>query len=296
MEHLSSPEDPQDAMRQPMPLAYIAVHDKTPMMRLLYASSNIREATQFTPSEVIGRPAFSFIKTRKVGEYKEDFGHHQSDSVVVRNTVVNAKDGTSVYMRIIHFSCDDIAFNVAMVYPDMVGLPGSAREARRRMIEQRCRAQDTVYRCSRRVIQACLVLERAEAVDSVSPLGARVVFASRSFELIAGTESSDVQGVAFLSLVATEDVARAAGFLERVAGERSVVIERLRFSRVCAGEQESHVLVEVMAAGSDDGAILLCRPISGLGAGRRSGDGYMSLEEIISSDAETSDIADMWHV
>ncbi|KAJ2377504.1 hypothetical protein GGI05_006861, partial [Coemansia sp. RSA 2603] len=137
--------DNNDNGHELMPLAYIAVHDKTPLMRLLYASSNIRSATQFTPSEVVGRSAFSFIKTRQVCEYKTHFGHQQSDSIVVRNTVVNAKDGSAVYMRIIHFSCDDIAFNVAMVYPHMAG------RSARRAIEERCRAHEAVYRCNRAV-------------------------------------------------------------------------------------------------------------------------------------------------
>ncbi|KAJ1644858.1 hypothetical protein LPJ64_003517 [Coemansia asiatica] len=282
----------QQQTGQALPLAYIAVHDKTPSMRVLYASSNIRLALQFEPDEVLGLPAFSFITNQKVGEYKQKFGQPSDESVVISNTMVYDRNRSPVYLRIIHFNCDDIAFNVAMCYPEINDQVG---EMRRQAFEEQCRQQSTVYRSRGRFLQACLVLERQRAVDDVAPWGPRVVFASRSFEAIVNLDASDVQGLSFLALVAAEDTVKAARFLERVAGSQTVVVEKLLLVNGGQADNNRPVCVEVVAAGSDDGAILLCRPDRMRGLGQNDDDsGYTSLEDIISSDPETSGLSDAW--
>ncbi|KAJ2595050.1 hypothetical protein GGF39_003975 [Coemansia sp. RSA 1721] len=285
--------------RRALPLAYIAVHDKTPLMRVLYASSNIRLALQFEPDEVLGLSAFSFIVNQRVGEYKLKFGQPSDESVVISNTVVYNKSGSPVYLRIIHFNCDDIAFNVAMTYPDVpAGADDAAAEARRQAFEEQCRQQSTVYRSRGRFLQACLVLEQQQQQrmgDDAVPWGPRVVFASKSFEAIVNLDSSDVQGLSFLQLVKTGDAVKAARFLERVAESQTVVVEKLQLvSRGWADGRQ--VCVEVIAAGSDDGAIILCRP-DRLATRALPVDesGYASLEDIISSDPETSGLSDAWN-
>ncbi|KAJ2888078.1 hypothetical protein FB639_000884 [Coemansia asiatica] len=133
------------------------------------------------------------------------------------------------------------------------------------------------------LICACLVLETG------SREGPRVLFASRSFSRIVGVETDEVQGLGFLTLVAPRDVTRASEFLEKVFVSMDVLVEQLAF---VVGERE--IVVEVMAAGSSEGAMLLCQ----MKAPDRTCDdeeGYLSLEDIISSDPETSDCADdMW--
>ncbi|KAJ1877833.1 hypothetical protein H4R99_001393 [Coemansia sp. RSA 1722] len=285
--------------RRALPLAYIAVHDKTPLMRVLYASSNIRLALQFEPDEVLGLSAFSFIVNQRVGEYKLKFGQPSDESVVISNTVVYNKSGSPVYLRIIHFNCDDIAFNVAMTYPDVpAGTDDAAAEARRQAFEEQCRQQSTVYRSRGRFLQACLVLEQQQHQrmdDDAVVWGPRVVFASKSFETIVNLDSSDVQGLSFLELVKTDDAVKAAQFLERVAESQTVVVEKLQLvNRGWADGRQ--VCVEVIAAGSDDGAIILCRP-DRLATRALPVDesGYASLEDIISSDPETSGLSDAWN-
>ncbi|KAJ2605088.1 hypothetical protein H4R99_001392 [Coemansia sp. RSA 1722] len=132
-------------------------------------------------------------------------------------------------------------------------------------------------------VSACLVLETG------GNQGPRILFASRSFSRIVGVETDEVQGLAFLTLVARRDVVRVSRFLERVFASPSVLVEQMAF---VVGERV--VAVEVMAAGSNEGAMLLCQTRAPEAANGDDEAGYLSLEEIISSDPETSDCPDVW--
>ncbi|KAI7825411.1 hypothetical protein BX661DRAFT_199260 [Kickxella alabastrina] len=252
--------------QQPSPRSYIAVNDKTPLMRVLYVSPNIQE----------------------------HFGRMINRNIQVTNMVVDARGGTPVYLRMLHFTCDALEFSVALRYPDLAALPsivaqptaaakkeaeGEAeavareRELDARLVEKTPTRQysgsstgmhtSVVGAYARQ--QACLVLERYEGfVDGSgggSPMGARIVFASNSFGRTLNMDSSDIQGRAFLELVDPEDVVRAARFLDCVSRSISVESEHLRFMD---GDAGGSVLVEVLAAGSHDGAILLCQTDSAM--------------------------------
>ncbi|KAJ2718550.1 hypothetical protein GGI07_005703 [Coemansia sp. Benny D115] len=348
-----------------LPKAYIAIHDKTPEMQVLYASSNIRDILQFEPAEVVGVPALCFVTNQKANDYVAKFGRPVNSNVLSSDMIVHAKDGTPVLLRITHFSFDSMEFNIAFrlddfqvdlangmnLAEDMI-LPGitigQVEEAARAMgrpvpsqrrgmvrnynrgnisnnssssessansdsvgnqlqssrlqaaLSRRCRRRMPVSTTRRTTFQGCLVLENPAVVDSTSPMGSRVVFASNSFEHIVGQEAAEIQGMAFLELIDPEDVARAARFLDRVAHSRNLEIERgLRFVRLGT---RGRMMVEVLAAGSDDGAILLCQPEQndGVSGNYRHGDvlndeaGYMSLEEIVSSDPDTSEPSYTW--
>ncbi|KAJ1812617.1 hypothetical protein LPJ56_003804 [Coemansia sp. RSA 2599] len=291
------------------------------MMRVLYASSNIRRVLQFEPSEVVGQPALAFVNNNKADEYVEQFCHPTNNTVLISNMVVDSRDQTPTFLRIIHFSCDNLEFNVALKYPDigaMAAISGQpslppmtsadmsgvaaavmARDGRRR-IERRCRMRRSYRpRGQQPGFQACLVLENQRRGVDPGVLGPLIVFASTSFERIVGMDASDLQGVEILSLVAPEDVVRTAEFLERAAGSEGVELSTLRFA--VHGHPGRFVTVETLGAGSDDGAVLLCQPDRASlqqmhrdGWGGDEADGYLSLEEIVSSDPETSDFSDIW--
>ncbi|KAJ1795685.1 hypothetical protein LPJ59_004203 [Coemansia sp. RSA 2399] len=155
-----------------------------------------------------------------------------------------------------------------------------------------------------RTRRACLIVDKVSEPNGCNTMGPRIIFASSSLSQITDIDACDVQGTPFLSLVPPEDVTKAATFLEQVSKSDDVVIDCLRF-RVAndqSNRRSSHVPpgvvdIEVMAAGSEDGIILLCQQIrSGrlLSNGTFDAEGYLSLEEIISSDVESSDIADCW--
>ncbi|KAJ2609868.1 hypothetical protein H4S08_003867 [Coemansia sp. RSA 1365] len=169
------------------------------------------------------------------------------------------------------------------------------------------------------MIRACMVLGALDDVDNIDMLGPVVLFASSSFERIIGEDTCDIQGKPFLSLVATEDTLKAGKFLKRMTETGNITFETLLLQVNPFEDLYSHnnygnhntadsstinnVRVEIIGAGGDDGAILLVQlqkpPLySGYQAMENDNmeSSLMSLEDIISSDPETSDYARTWRV
>ncbi|KAJ2524843.1 hypothetical protein GGI11_000524 [Coemansia sp. RSA 2049] len=169
--------------------------------------------------------------------------------------------------------------------------------------------------------RACLIVDKVTEPGDQNPMGPRIIFASSSFSRITNIDACDIQGTPLMSLVPPEDVTKTARFLERVSVSDDVVIDFLRllvlddeFANDGVNSSNDNddsadegyrnplvakgfVDVEAMAAGSADGIILLCQQIrSGriLPNGSYDSEGYLSLEEIISSDIETSDYSGNW--
>ncbi|KAJ2609869.1 hypothetical protein H4S08_003868 [Coemansia sp. RSA 1365] len=131
---------------------------------------------------------------------------------------------------------------------------------------------------------------------------------------IIDVDASDIQGLSFLSLVAAEDTLRAGKFLEDMATPERIVLENIKFLANPISDTNSAVgrvgnmtqmerpvrrtvMVELVGAGSDDGAIVLFQlnqPQPFESRAMPSSDGYMSLKNIISSDPETSDVSSAW--
>ncbi|KAJ2491064.1 hypothetical protein IWW37_002621 [Coemansia sp. RSA 2050] len=309
--------DTSDYERQ-FPTGFMGIHDKTPDMRIIYVTSSIREVLGFEPSDVIGQTALTFIENGNAEEYKEHFGEHSNDdSVLVTQIYVRTNASAPAHIKLVSFSCDSLAFNVCFVYsnssPALQHSPLRVEQVRSGGLEQPSRHQSLLAaqreRNSRativsggRSIRACLTLdsisERAE-----NPMGPRILFASNSFDRIINADASDIQGLPFLLLVAPEDVAKAGRFLENIKTASTIIIEHLLLlanplEEPTSGERTGPrtIAVEIMAAGADSGAIMLCQlarlPIPGIG---EQSDGYMSLEDIISSDPDSSDIGDLWN-
>ncbi|KAJ2848342.1 hypothetical protein IWW36_003352 [Coemansia brasiliensis] len=159
--------------------------------------------------------------------------------------------------------------------------------------------------------KACLILEGSlTSCSSNNITGPKIIFASNSFSRIINADASDIQGLPFLSLVAAQDTVAAAGFLERMATPDRIVFDSLRFivdpvdnalveaqSRTELSSDGAVVTVEVLGAGSDDGAIILCqldKPRTSRINVDGEADGYLSLEDIVSSDPNTSDAPELW--
>ncbi|KAJ2655088.1 hypothetical protein IWW48_005727 [Coemansia sp. RSA 1200] len=164
--------------------------------------------------------------------------------------------------------------------------------------------------------RACLIVDKVTEPGDLNPMGPRIIFASSSLSRITNIDACDIQGTPLMSLVPPEDVTKTARFLERVSVSDDVVIDFLRLLVLddefandgvnSSSDDDDYrnplvakgfVDVEVMAAGSADGIILLCQQIrSGriLPNGSFDSEGYLSLEEIISSDIETSDYSSNW--
>ncbi|KAJ2027592.1 hypothetical protein IWW57_002534 [Coemansia sp. S610] len=309
--------DTSDFDRQ-FPTGFMGIHDKTPDMRIIYVTSSIRQVLGFEPSDVVGQTALTFIENGNADEYKEHFGEHSNDdSVLVTQVYIRANASAPVHIKLVSFSCDSLAFNVCFVRSDTPptlehspmrielvrgsGLDETSRQ-QSLLAAQRERNRRATIVSGGRSIRACLTLdyisERAE-----NPMGPRILFASNSFDRIINADASDIQGLPFLLLVAPEDVAKAGRFLDKIKSASTIIIEHLLLlvnplEESTGGERTGPraVAVEIMAAGADSGAIMLCQlarvPISSIG---EQSDGYMSLEDIISSDPDTSDVGGMWN-
>ncbi|KAJ2900011.1 hypothetical protein GGI21_003735 [Coemansia aciculifera] len=301
--------------------AFIGIHDKTPSMRILYVTSSIRDVLGFEPEEAVGQTAMWFIANGKAEEFRRLVGREVSeDSVLITKLFVRTRSGIPVYVRLLNFSCDNLAFNVCFVYSEQLEPPqvdhtplpvelvhGQSELALRRHSLLRAHQESSRGMASAgggRLVRACLMLEPIgtdEDSSNNSPMGPRVLFASNSFDRIVGIDASDVQGMPFLLLVAPQDVARAGAFLDTVKTAGTVVVDHFMLLANPHDAQARPVAVEIMAAGADSGAVMLCQLAKRNGPSTAAAavdndvlDGYMSLEEIISSDADTTDIGDVW--
>ncbi|KAJ2018626.1 hypothetical protein GGI14_002148 [Coemansia sp. S680] len=301
---------------------FIGIHDKTPDMRVIYVTSSIRDVLGFEPSEAIGQTALWFIENGNAEDYREHFGSHtDEDNVQITQVYVRTSSGIPVHVKLVGFSCDNLAFNVCFLYSataptriersplrvEQVHSGGVSEQMLSRqhslLTAHRERNRRATVLSGSRSVRACLTLESISGCMEESPMGPRVLFASNSFDRIINIDACDVQGIPFLQLVAPEDVAKAGRFLDNITTASTVLIEHLLLLADPLGEATDDeqsgpktVAVEIMAAGADVGAVMLFQlarqPLSS-GIGELS-DGYMSLEDIISSDPETSDMADVW--
>ncbi|KAJ1962749.1 hypothetical protein GGI12_002462 [Dipsacomyces acuminosporus] len=313
------------------PVTYIAIHERTPEMRILYISSSVRQALLYEPEEFVGRSPTEFIADNVDGEeYQRHNGTYSDDNVIMAKVVANRKDGSAVFVRSIAFACSNVNFCMATTCPDI----NIERQRKRMSIRKfKCNLNEANGRNGEHVLfnalngsqhksdssgrggsydtsetlrremyrnvidaikkarQACIVLEDLNCNSANGSRGARIMFVTDSINRILNVDSCDLQGVPFLSLVALEDVVKAADFLDKALHGSVLSLEKLRILENPLEDDQLYspkcVSVEFMAMGSVDGAIMLCQLERPSGAG--GNDGYLSLEEIISSDPGTSD-------
>ncbi|KAJ1938273.1 hypothetical protein FBU59_004490 [Linderina macrospora] len=256
------------------------------------------------------------------------------ENIVVGCISLNWLDGTRLYLRTVTFFCGEINFHAVTYDPLTINAESMERARTRRFCfsGDDGTAQTTLAQIQQAIdtspdelssvleaqhqparqnsapqtsIQACLVLDSVSQLRESMPLGPNVIFATQSIEHIIGVEAIDLQGSPFLSAVAAGDITAASGFLQNIATNNAIAFVTIRMAYgLLSGTSSGHqrlVQVEIMGAGYDDGAILLCQAVQQ----RRLGDtrlaavngddhGYLSLEELLSTDAETSGVDSGW--
>ncbi|KAJ2416908.1 hypothetical protein GGI10_000598 [Coemansia sp. RSA 2530] len=184
-----------------------------------------------------------------------------------------------------------------------------------------------LYYAPSRQVKVALVLESPAAVlepadeSDRRQNGPLIVFVTGSVSRLIDADTSDLLRFPFLKLVAPEDVLRATRFFERLGESQDVLFETFSLVQrphvidgdvAVADENNARVLVECLGASVQDGVALLLRrlrtmPPPGRDAlgnyilrrAREVHDhdceaGYMSLNEMISSDPGTSDAPPGW--
>ncbi|KAJ2483832.1 hypothetical protein EV174_002841 [Coemansia sp. RSA 2320] len=165
--------------------------------------------------------------------------------------------------------------------------------------------------------KACFVLSVLPAQIDDVPQSPTVEFVTNSISSIfdGATDGYEIVGMPFFSLVAPADLTGVGLFMDSlrtVSRPQLCALHLLRYpltSEAPHGQEAANVVeVELFGAMSNNKIVLLCqkmrsrqKPSQGARDWTASGaeeDGelpYMSLEEIISSDPDSSDIGDLWN-
>ncbi|KAJ2391943.1 hypothetical protein GGI23_005321, partial [Coemansia sp. RSA 2559] len=287
--------DPSTNTSTRLPRGFVGIHDKTPAMRILYVSSGTYAVLQYRPGELLGQEVHAFISPDDRDEYKSAYGGPLSQENVSQfYTSIPRPDGSQVFVRVIHFDCDGVGLNACFMadpaehsgglatplHITANGAPGAAGRSQRvstsaflgsrapsfaRAIARRNAADAQLSHFDQSSTRrTCLMVDKVTESSESNPMGPRIIFASSSLSQIANIDACDVQGTPFMSLVPPEDVIKTARFLEQVSKSDDIVIDCLRF-KVAGGQSNRRgsyvppgaVDIEVMAAGSEDGIILL---------------------------------------
>ncbi|KAJ2491063.1 hypothetical protein IWW37_002620 [Coemansia sp. RSA 2050] len=157
--------------------------------------------------------------------------------------------------------------------------------------------------------KACFVL----SLGSASAQGPTVEFVTNSISSIfdGATDGYEIIGMPFFSLVAPADITKAAAYMDSLRADSRPQLCYLRLLRYPAesSHEQSHSLVEVELFGamSDNKTVLLCQKLrrrrhqtsgrkeQALDEEEDSELPYMSLEEIISSDPDSTDVGGQWN-
>ncbi|KAJ1959210.1 hypothetical protein GGI12_004457 [Dipsacomyces acuminosporus] len=300
--------------QQQQPRRYILIHERTPDMPILFVSSGVRQTLRYEPGEIVGRPSLDFTVTSKEGEeYRRHNSSQTDDNVMMTSMLIKHKTDKPVPVHAITFACGNVNLIMATLIPSIsmerqykdgisvqsfyfnLGGHHSTNKHGPSNIEGQGTHKNAV--CSmRRAHQACFVLGDFGSSNANDEKGAKVMFVTDSINRILNADSSDIQGMPFLSLVALEDIIKATMFLDKTLNNYDIAFESLNLlvnpSEERKEENPQCVAVEFMAIGSDDGVIMLCQLAQSKSSdSNNNNNGYMSLEDIISSDPWTSDFA-----
>ncbi|ORX72848.1 hypothetical protein DL89DRAFT_290672 [Linderina pennispora] len=269
--------------------SWLGVHDTSDELRILFVSSNMYDIINLNPHDCVGSSANEFITGESLETYPATFARHTTDNIFISYVHVTTSDGSAIVVRTISFVCSNITFIVGSYDPSWQAEHMMQRnhikrfryvskdESRMETLTQIKKAisevsgqgntitavpqqdsQRQAQESARTLIQACIVLDSLERMDGRTPHGPTITFLTNSIDQIIDVDATDLQGIPFLSLVAADDIVKAS-----------------------------------------DGAILLCQPAIGLRIRRTDcasveEAGYMSLEELVSSEAETSGYDSSW--
>ncbi|KAJ1961808.1 hypothetical protein GGI12_003036 [Dipsacomyces acuminosporus] len=297
-------------------------------MTILYVSPSIQRALQYTPEEIVGSSSLGYIMDMGDCEGTKRLLSTPSDgsNVLKLNIFIKSKHGKHVFICSTAFVCGNVCFHLATAYPHInfddhtkpVGVRGfrcilgeSNTQHGQHVLynelngyQSECNSgtddiDDIVRReyyrsvvnWVRKAHQACIVLESLWSNNTDGNKGARIIYVTSTISRILSVDSCDLQNMPFLSLVAIEDITKAARFLDKTLHGNVLVVERLRLLQNPIEDSQldgpDYVSVEFVAMGSDDGVIILCQleqPKHSDGNGE-----YLSLDDIISSDVWTSE-------
>ncbi|KAJ1960018.1 hypothetical protein GGI12_004030 [Dipsacomyces acuminosporus] len=304
------------AHTQQRSIKYIVIHERSPGLPVLYTSRSRQQFLSYLLESPAGGTPLPYItSSRDRAEIKRCYGSQTDNNVILTNFFTKSKYDEDVLVRGITFACGTVGLAMITAYINVARTQDSSNAMTTQKYKYILRNNDSrvgvinsiadggnangMY-SMKSTYQACFVLEEMSTSSLDGDTGPKIVFITDSINRILDTDSCDLQGLPFLDLVAIEDKEKAAAFLEKTLNDNELVLERLHLLVNPLEDSQTAspkcVSVEFMAMGSDDGAVVLCQLERPWIAGRNENVGYMSLEDIISSDPETSDFPDLWNV
>ncbi|KAJ2626723.1 hypothetical protein H4R22_004703 [Coemansia sp. RSA 1290] len=181
-----------------------------------------------------------------------------------------------------------------------------------------------LYHARGKTTKAALILEHpdASAVETEEtgrrPAGPLVVFVTGSISKLVDADPSDLHNFPFLRLVAPEDLLHTSKFFDKLSDSPDVLFETFALLQrppviegdvAVADEANMRVVVECLGASVTDGVALMVRKLRVAPPPKRDTlgryvhsriheiddkEGYVSLEELVSSDCATTDIGEFW--
>ncbi|KAJ2309469.1 hypothetical protein IWW51_005178 [Coemansia sp. RSA 2702] len=172
--------------------------------------------------------------------------------------------------------------------------------------------------------KAAIILEHPDSTQLETeetgrrPAGPHIVFVTGSIAKFIDADPSDLHNFPFLKLVAPEDLTHTSEFFDRLADSSDVLFETfalLQRPPVIEGDiivddkDNMRIIVECLGASVTDGVALMLRRLRVAPPPKRDSvgnyihskvhelddkGGYVSLEELISSDCVTTDVGEFW--
>ncbi|KAJ2137530.1 hypothetical protein IW136_003478 [Coemansia sp. RSA 678] len=244
---------------------FLGLHSRDNASIVLHASSGIRQALGFAPSDLVNKYSPSLIAdhhdpkdySRMVNvdpnaqsNETEEAVDEEADAFVCYMNL-NTASGTPVLARITSITCDTIVVVIGTAFPEVpfesrAAFKGHKLENRARQLEaermrleaeqvtsrrRRVQKQRSMYRSRSKQAKAVMLLEDADVscIETEEtgrrPNGPMVVFCTGSISQVVDADNSDIMNHPFLKLVAPEDVVHVSRFFDRMAASDDVVFE-----------------------------------------------------------------------
>ncbi|KAJ2739907.1 hypothetical protein GGI20_006036 [Coemansia sp. BCRC 34301] len=301
-----------------MPLSYVTIYERNAPEIVLYVSSNVRGVLGYEPSEMVGHSILDYSCDSHAKHYACQWPADNPElGVTMLPHNLRHKDGHKVFTHVTSINCTGHMFAIVTGFPEMgtVDISDSVLYKLQYQVEfgqsqasvacgtngdelkpvtKDSLRKASLYTARAARAKACFVLNMAET-DTLGP-GIEFVTNSISSIFDGATDGYEIIGTPFFSLVAPADITKAAAYMDNLRSvDKPQLCASLHLLRCPALGRGDVVEVELFGAVSDNKTVLLCqKKRRNRNAEEEDEQAYMSLEEIISSDPDSSDVGDQW--
>ncbi|KAJ2805468.1 hypothetical protein H4S07_004010 [Coemansia furcata] len=314
-----------------MPVSYVTIYERDAPELVLYVSANSRLVLGYEPEEMVGHSVLDYSCDSHAKHYSCQWPADNPElGVTMLPHNLRHKQGHKVYAHVTSINCSghmfaivtgfpelgDVQINESILYKlqyetefDPNGVTVREEQSKEDILNPPHRpiTKDSLRKANMYTARACrakacfvLCMELEDALAQ----GPKIEFVTNSISKIydGTTDGYEIIGMPFFSLVAPADITKAAAYMDSLRTSARPQLCSLRLLRHATDSSDNGSLVEVELFGavSDNKTVLLCQKLRRRSNGRERGIEedelpYMSLEEIISSDPDSTDIGEQWN-